>query len=103
MIQTDGTPVRFAWKLGAVSGGKACLNNFVLFGKETDHPTLPLPLVTAFPNNPMRIQFAYRVLDDLYVLEGGEIGFAASPNPDYARDLNPSEIWAQKKSRSSLI
>ena len=24
-------------------------------------------------------------------------------SPDYARDLNPSEIWAQKKSRSSLI
>ena len=42
-VDPDGTPVRFAWKLGAVSGGKACLNNFVLFGKETDHPTLPLP------------------------------------------------------------
>ncbi len=26
-----------------------------------------------------------------------------TPNPDYARDLNPSEIWVQKKSRSSLI
>ncbi len=25
------------------------------------------------------------------------------PNPDYARDLNSSEIWAQKKGRSSLI
>ena len=24
-------------------------------------------------------------------------------SPDYARDLNPSEIWVQKKSRSSLI
>ena len=24
-------------------------------------------------------------------------------SPDYARDLNPSEMWAQKKSRSSLI
>ncbi len=27
----------------------------------------------------------------------------SSTNPDYARDLNPSEIWVQKKSRSSLI
>ncbi len=26
-----------------------------------------------------------------------------SASPDYARDLNPSEIWVQKKSRSSLI
>ena len=26
-----------------------------------------------------------------------------SSSPDYARDLNPSEIWAHKKSRSSLI
>ena len=26
-----------------------------------------------------------------------------TPNPDYAGDLNPSEIWAQKKGRSSLI
>ena len=26
-----------------------------------------------------------------------------TPNPDYARDLNSSEIWAQKKVRSSLI
>ena len=26
-----------------------------------------------------------------------------SPNPDYARDLNSSEMWAQKKGRSSLI
>ncbi len=25
------------------------------------------------------------------------------PSPDYARDLNSSEIWAQKKGRSSLI
>ena len=24
-------------------------------------------------------------------------------NPDYARDLNPSEVLAQKKGRSSLI
>ena len=24
-------------------------------------------------------------------------------SPDYAKDLNPSEIWAQKKGRSSLI
>ena len=24
-------------------------------------------------------------------------------NPDYARDLNSSEMWAQKKGRSSLI
>ena len=28
---------------------------------------------------------------------------AEGPTPDYARDLNPSEIWVQKKSRSSLI
>ena len=27
----------------------------------------------------------------------------ATASPDYARDLNPSEIWVQKKSRSSLI
>ena len=26
-----------------------------------------------------------------------------APNPDHAGDLNPSEIWAQKKGRSSLI
>ena len=26
-----------------------------------------------------------------------------APTPDYARDLNSSEIWTQKKSRSSLI
>ena len=29
--------------------------------------------------------------------------FPVCASPDYARDLNPSEMWAQKKSRSSLI
>ena len=33
------------------------------------------------------------------VLNGLKIAFS----PDYAKDLNPSEIWAQKKGRSSLI
>ena len=75
----DGSPIRFAWKLGSITGGRACLNNFVLFAKETDHPALPLPLVSARETNPMRIQFTYRVLDGLYRLEDGEFGYAASP------------------------
>ncbi len=28
---------------------------------------------------------------------------APASSPDYARDLNSSEMWAQKKGRSSLI
>ena len=30
-------------------------------------------------------------------------GVSQGLSPDYARDLNSSEIWTQKKSRSSLI
>ena len=78
-VDPDGSPLRFAWKLGSIAGGRACLNNFVLFARETDHPALPLPLVSALPTNPMRIQFTYRVLDGLYRLEDGEFGYAASP------------------------
>ena len=37
--------------------------------------------------------------NDLIIVQ---IGFL-SANPDYARDLNSSEMWAQKKGRSSLI
>ncbi len=36
-------------------------------------------------------------LDNYYLSPG------AHEHPDYAKDLNPSEIWAQKKGRSSLI
>ena len=32
-----------------------------------------------------------------------ELNTTGSTSPDYAKDLNPSEIWAQKKGRSSLI
>ena len=39
-----------------------------------------------------------------YVMIWVILGLVASlPNPDYARDLNPSEVLAQKKGRSSLI
>ena len=76
----DGS-IRFFWGLGSILGGQACPGKvFVLFGRETDKPSLPLPLVTAFPSNPMRISFVYRVLDGMYVLEDSVVGWAASPN-----------------------
>ncbi len=37
------------------------------------------------------------------ILYAGDLSEPVTPNPDYARDLNSSEIWAQKKGRSSLI
>ena len=65
----DGS-IRFAWKLGSISGGQACPGKvLVLFGKETDKPSMPIPLVTAFPSDPMRVNFVYRVIDGMYVLE----------------------------------
>ena len=74
----DGT-LRFAWKLGAISGGQACPGRVVvLFGKETASPSMPIPLVTAFPSNPMRVNFTYRVIDQMYVLQGSQLGYAAS-------------------------
>ncbi len=77
----DGSPIRFAWRLGAVSGGSKCPGRLlVVFGKETDRPSLPLPLVTARPQNPMRISLIYRVIDGMYVLEGSALGFAAAQN-----------------------
>ena len=77
----DGEPVRFAWRLGAVSGGQPCPGKvLVVFGKETDRPSMPLPLVTARPQNPMRVNFVYRVIDAMYFLEDDVLGFAAAQN-----------------------
>ena len=77
----DGEPVRFAWRLGAVSGGQPCPRKvLVVFGKETDRPSMPLPLVTARPQNPMRVNFVYRVIDAMYFLEDDVLGFAAAQN-----------------------
>ena len=77
----DGDSVRFGWRLGAVSGGQTCPGKvLVVFGKETDRPSLPIPLVTARPQNPMRINFAYRVIDGMYILEDSVLGFAAAQN-----------------------
>ena len=40
----DGDPVRFGWRLGVVTGGQTCPGKvLVVFGKETDRPSLPLP------------------------------------------------------------
>ena len=77
----DGGVVRFAWKLGGYFGGFICPGGvLVLFGKETDRPSLPIPKVSATPNSPMNFRFNYRVIDGMYVLTGGATGFAASPN-----------------------
>ena len=67
--------------MGSISGGRACPPAIlVLYGKESDRPSLPIPLVTAFPSNPMRIAFTYRVIDQMYKLTGSVNGYAASPN-----------------------
>ena len=77
----DGTPVLFAWKLAGVNGGSICPGGvLVLFGKETDRPSLPIPKVSATPNNPMTFVFLYRVIDGMYQLSGTVPGYGASPN-----------------------
>ena len=74
----DGA-LRFAWKLGAISGGFICPGKIlVLFGKETSIPSVPLPLVTALPERPMEINFFYRIVDQMYILEESIPGYAAS-------------------------
>ncbi len=57
------------------------LENRVNLGPEVHRPCRTLPLRPAGENQE----------------------HAKDNNPDYARDLNSSEIWAQKKGRSSLI
>ena len=77
----DGDPVRFAWRLGSVIGGEICPGRvLVMFGRETDKPSLPLPLVTARPQDPMSVNLVYRVIDGMYFLEGSVLGFAAAQN-----------------------
>ena len=77
----DRTPVRFAWKLVGYSGGYVCPGGvLVLFGKETDKPSLPIPKVSATPNSPMTFTFSYRVIDQMYTVGGTVPGYAASPN-----------------------
>ena len=77
----DHTPVRFAWKLAGYSGGYVCPGGvLVLFGKETDKPSLPIPKVSATPNSPMTFSFSYRVIDQMYNVSGTVPGYAASPN-----------------------
>ena len=77
----DRTPVRFAWKLAGYSGGYVCPGGvLVLFGKETDKPSLPIPKVSATPNSPMTFTFSYRVIDQMYNVSGTVPGYAASPN-----------------------
>ena len=41
---------------------------------------MPIPLVSAFPSKPMRVNFNYRVIDGMYRLTGSRTGYAASPN-----------------------
>ena len=77
----EGEPLRFAWRLGVVIGGQTCPGRvFVVFGKETDKPSLPLPLVTARPQDPMSVNLVYRVIDGMYLLEDSVLGFAAAQN-----------------------
>ena len=77
----DNTPIRFAWKLAGYSGGYVCPGGvLVLFGKETDKPSLPIPKVSATPNSPMTFTFSYRVIDQMYIVSGTVPGYAASPN-----------------------
>ncbi len=77
----DGSPLRFAWKLAGTSGGSVCPGGIlVLFGKETDKPSLPIPKVSARPNSPMSFTFLYRVIDEMYNLSGTVVGYGASPN-----------------------
>ena len=76
----EGLPAKFLWQIIGISGGKACEAVFVLFGKETETPGLPVPLVTALPKNPMSITFKYTVEDGLHVVTGSYTGYMASPN-----------------------
>ena len=77
----DGSPIRFAWKLAGVSGGYVCPGGIlVVFGKETDKPSLPIPNVSAKPNSPMKFTFSYRVIDQMYTLKGTAAGYGASPS-----------------------
>ena len=77
----DGSLLGFAWKLGGYSGGAVCPGGIlVLFGKETDRPSLPVPRLSATPNSPMSFTFVYRVIDGMYFLIGTARGWAASPN-----------------------
>ncbi len=77
----EGEPIRFAWKLAGYSGGSVCPGGIlVLFGKETDKPSLPIPKVSATPNIPMSFTFVYRLFDGMYQLAGTATGWAASPN-----------------------
>ena len=77
----EGEPIRFAWQLAGYAGGSVCPGGvLVLFGKETDKPSLPVPKVSATPNNPMRFTFLYRLFDGMYQLAGTVNGYGASPN-----------------------
>ncbi len=50
--------------------------------------------------------FSFGLLSILTLFMSGlyvGLAFGVTASPDYARDLNSSEIWAQKKGRSPLI
>ena len=76
----DNDTISYQWRIASTSGGTPCPGKgLVLFSRETAQPGVTIPLVTAFPGNPMRINLAYIIRDQIYVLTDTVTGFAASP------------------------
>lgn len=75
----DGGAVNWAWSIGSMVGGYNCSGTvWVLYGRESESPSITVPRVSATPNNPMSVYLNYRVNDGMWLLEDSVQGYAAT-------------------------